>query len=198
MKCPSCSVEVRVFSPEWQAQRESPVKKCPVCARDVEVEVVFRAKPFFVWFLLSGLAVAGVMLAFGTSPPAAVLYGLMSGMMIALFPSLELQTVNRNKTGVRAVLNKPINLPAWLSPGPWLRSLGRALWALGSFVTLIAVIGFGVPPPWSGFLLAAFGALGLWRREVSLSWFTLKGSGAVAYAGALLLTGLVLVVRYYA
>jgi hypothetical protein len=138
------------------------------------------------------------MLAFGATTPTAIAVGLMSGMMIALFSSLELRIVPRNETSVRAVLNKSIDLPAWLSPAPWLRSLGRALWALGSLVTLIVVIGFGVPPPWSGLLLAALGALGLWRREVSLSWFKLKGGGAVLYAGALLLTGVVLVVRHYA
>jgi len=196
MKCPSCSVEVRVFSPEWQAQRESPAKRCPACAR--EAEVVFRAKPFLAWFLLSGLAVAGVMLAFGASPPAATLFGLASGMMIALFPSLELRIVTRNRTGTRAVLNKSIDLPVWLSPAPWLRSLGRALWALGSLIVLVVVVGFGVPPPWSGFLLAVLGTLGVWRREVSLSWFKLNGGGALAYAGGLLLAGVVLVVRHYA
>jgi len=195
MKCQSCSNDVAIFSAEWQSQRDSAVKKCPSCGR--EVEAVLGARPFFTWFILSGIVIAGIALAVGSPLAVAILYGATSGLLFAVFPSFQLRAPLK-PTGVRSVLNKSIDLPQWLEPAPWARSVGRAMWAAGSLLVMAVAVSLGVPAPWSGFLLAGLGALGIWRREVHMSWFKLAGGGAVAYAASLLLVGLGLLVHHYA
>jgi hypothetical protein len=46
--CPHCSAQIAFFSPEWQVQRASSAKVCPLCGKPVVVQ--FRAITFATWF----------------------------------------------------------------------------------------------------------------------------------------------------
>ena len=196
MKCPNCLVEIDRFSPKWQAQRDCPTKKCPVCHQ--EVETVFGAKPFLVWLLLSCMAISGIKVAFGSSWPMAFASSLIYGMLIALFLSREMRSVTRSPANEPAVPRKSIHLPSWMSSSPGLRSLGRAIWGIGSLVLMVALISLEVPSPWPGLLLTALGIIGLWRQKVWISpKLKLEGSGALAYSAVLFLVGTCIVVFHY-
>lgn len=194
MKCPNCSSDVAVFSAQWQSQRDSAAKKCPSC--NTEVEAVFGARAFITWFVLAGFTVAGILLVFGASPPAAISYAATSGFMLALLCSLQLRTPIQ-ATAVRSILNRPINLPQRFHPPPWFITISHVTWALASVLLTIFAVSIGLPTPWSGLLLACFGLLGIWRREVHLSWFKLVGKSALTYAVALLVVGVGLLARHY-
>ena len=198
MKCQNCSFEVALFSPEWQAQRDSPTKNCPACHQ--EVETVFGAKPFLVWLLVSCTAISSVIWAFGSSWPMAFASAFVYGMFIALFLSLEMRSVIRSPANEPTVLKKAIHLPAWLSPAPWVRSVGHAIWAIGDLVLMVVLTGLFVPSPWSGFLLTTLGIIGLRQRKVWVSIslkLKLEGSDAFAYSAVLLLVGTCMIIFHY-
>jgi hypothetical protein len=167
MKCKKCSGEVRVFSPEWQNQREAPVKICPLCC--TEVRAVFGASSFAKWFLIAGTVIAIVTFGFSRSAILATLYGLTFGMFVALLPSLELHPIIHSESSARRVLNRSIELPGWLGPNAWLGSLARGIWALGSYLFLLVAVAVGFPPPWGGVLLIFLGAISLVPRVQSSS-----------------------------
>jgi hypothetical protein len=196
MNCQNCKAEVGVFSSEWQSQRDLPTKRCPSCSR--EVEVVFGARSFITWLFVSGAIVGGIIRLFGTPWPYAISTGFTTGLTFALFSSLELRVQHQDPGNIRSKLNKPIALPDWLNAPSWLRSIGRAAWATGSLIFLVVVIAVSIPSPWSDLLLLAIGAIGVWRREVWLSWFKLDGYGALAYSAALIFAGVGFLVHHYA
>ena len=194
MICSKCSAKVGVFSPEWQSQRELTGRRCPACG--ASVEVVFGAKTFGTWVLGSAAIIAAVMLVFDAPWSLAVFNGLLFGTLIAFFPSMELRPVAERNTGIRAALNRRIELPSWLEPPPALRASARAIWAVGSYLVLLAAITLNIPPPWSGALLLFMGAIGLSKPSPNLNKFqvTALRVGAIG----LLFLGVILFVHHYA
>ena len=161
MKCSSCRSEVGVFSSEWQTQRELKIKKCPSCG--AEVEAVFGGATFAKWFIASGAGIAAITYLFSSSAPHAIIYGLVFGMFVAFFPSLELRQRVEVNSGARRILNRSIDLPTWLKPPAWLVSFASSVWAVGSYLFLLIAVALGVPFPGSAVILFVLSAIGLIR-----------------------------------
>lgn len=190
MKCSQCSSVVRVLSPEWQRQREKSEKTCPSCGE--AVEVVFGGIKFAKWLLVSGAIVSAISFAIRGSAVLAVFHGLMVGVCVSLFPSIELRPRNHFNSGIRHALNRPRTLPRWLSPPDWLKLVGGATWAVCAKLLLLAVIALSVPPPWSGILLIVLGVFG------TLPWAPSPGTSKAVKLGAVcqVVAGLAILVRY--
>ena len=196
MKCSSCKSKVGVFSSEWQTQRELKIKKCPSCS--VEVEAVFGGAVFTRWLIASGAGIAAITYLFSRSAPLAFTNGLIFGMFVAFFPSLELRPRSHINSGARRVLNRSIDLPAWLKPPAWLVNFSSSVWAVGSYLFLLTVVALGVPFPWSALLLFLLSAIGLIRRASSDRDLTAGAIGRKVGAIGMLLLGIGLVVHHYA
>lgn len=194
MKCRSCGADVGVFSPEWQTQRELKIKKCPSCG--AEVEAVFGGARFAKWLLASGTGIAAITFLFSRSTPLALVNGLLYGMFVALFPSLELRPRPEKTFGVAHALNRSIDLPAWLKPPAWLAKFASLAWAVGSYLFLLIAVALGVPFPWSAALLVLLGTVGLIRRTLPAAAHTVLGTKVGAIGILVLAIGLV--VHHYA
>jgi hypothetical protein len=196
MKCSSCKSEIGVFSSEWQTQRELKVKKCPNCG--AEVEAVFGGAMFAKWLIASGAGIAAITYLFSRSAPLALVNGLIFGMFVAFFPSLELRPRVHVNSGARRVLNRSIDLPAWLKPPAWLVKVASSVWAVGSYVFLLIAVALGVPFPWSALLLFVLSAIGLIRPASAGREPTAGAIGSKVGAIGMLLSGIGLVVHHYA
>jgi hypothetical protein len=196
MKCSSCKSEIGVFSSEWQTQRELKIKKCPSCG--AEVEAVFGGAMFTKWLIASGAGIAAITYLFSRSAPLALINGLVFGMFVAFFPSLELRPRAHVNSGARRVLNRSIDLPAWLKPPAWLVKLASSVWAVGSYLFLLIAVALGVPFPWSALLLFVLSAIGLIRRASSDRDPTAGAIRSKVGAIGMLLLGIGLVVHRYA
>jgi len=149
------------------------------------VEPVFGGIKFAKWLLGSGAIVAAITFAVSTSPVLAVLNGFFIGVCVALLPSIELRPRKHFDSGIRYVLNRPVNLPDWLGLA------AKATWAVCYKLLLLVVIALSVPPPWSGIFLVVFGASGV------MSWPSFLGASKAAKLGAAcqFVAGLALLIR---
>jgi hypothetical protein len=196
MKCSLCKSKIGVLSPEWQAQRELKIKKCPSCGS--EVEAVFGGATFAKWLVAAGAVVAAVTFLISRSVPLAAINGLIFGMFVALFPSLELRARPNSSSGASRALNRTIDLPPWLKPPAWLLNFANSVWAVGSYLFVLIAVTLGVPFPWSAVLLVVLGAIGLIRRTSPDK--EPQGTAIVSKVGAIgmLVLGVGLVVHHYA
>ena len=196
MKCSSCKSEVGVFSSEWQAQRKLKIKKCPSCG--AEVEAVFGGVVFTKCLITSGTGIAAITYLFSKSIPLSIINGLIFGMFVAFFPSLELRPRAHVNSGARRVLNRSIDLPGWLKLPPWFVNLASSIGTVGSYLFLLIAVSFGVPFPWSALFLFVLGAIGLIRRASSDQGLTAAAIGSKGGSIGMLLLGIGLVVYHYA
>ena len=196
MKCSSCKFEVGVFSSEWQTQRELEIRTCPSCS--AEVEAVFNGSVFTKWLIASSAGIAAITYLFIRSAPLALTSGLVFGMLVAFFPSLELRPRTHVNSAATSLLNRSINLPAWLKPPAWLVKLTSFVWAVGSYLFLLIAVAFGVPFPWSALLLFMLSAISLLRRASSDRNTTPGAIGCKVRAIGMLVGGIGLVVHRYA
>ncbi len=195
MKCSSCKSKVGVFSSEWQAQRELKIKNCPSCG--VEVEALLGGATFTKWLIASGAGIAAITFLFSRSAPLALVNGLIFGMFVALFPSLELRPRPLESSGLRHALNRSIDLPGSLKLPAWLVKFASSVWAVGSYLFLLIAVALGIPFPWSAVLLFVLGAIGLVRRASTVGELTAATRGKGGAIGMLML-GIGLVVNHYA
>jgi predicted RNA-binding Zn-ribbon protein involved in translation (DUF1610 family) len=187
MKCPKCGTEIGRLSDNWQSQRESARKRCHACGE--VVEIVLDGKTFARWFCgTAGAMFAGIS-ARGVDWPLALFFGFMFGASISVLPSFSLRIRKESERGLRYLLNRPLDLPTWLTPTERTRKLGKSVWAGLSVLMIVLITLLNVPSPWSGVLLLCAGGFGLWRRTVWFSWFKLVGNGAIAYSAVLILVG---------
>ena len=184
-----------MFSPEWQIQRELKIKRCPFCG--VEVEAVFGGATYTRWLVASGAGIAAFIFLFTESASIALSNGLVFGMVVAFFPSLELRPRPCVSSGVSRALNRSIDLPAWLKPPAWVAQFAGSTWAVGSYLFLLIAITLGVPFPWSAVLLVALGAIGLMRRTSASGEPAAAAIGSKTGAMGMLALGMVLVVHHY-
>jgi hypothetical protein len=195
MKCPKCGVEIGLLSDKWQSQRESATKRCHACGE--VVEAVLDGKTFSRWLCgTAGVMFAG-MLARGLDWPSALFLGLMFGASISVLPSFSLRIRKESKRGLRQLLNRPVDLPTWLTPTEHTRKIGKGVWAALSVLALVLISLLNIPSPWSGVLLLCAGGFGLWSRTVWFSWFKLEGIGAIAYSTLLMVIGAAVVFTTY-
>jgi hypothetical protein len=194
MICPRCSAEIKIFSPEWQKQRELSSRSCPECKG--EVEILWDGTRFAAWLFATVAVVGGLMIVVGVAWPLALFLAFMLGALVAMVPSMVMSVPLAEGTGIRATLYRPRALPPWLSQ-KWLRALGRILGAVVSVLVITVLISAYIPSPWSGMLLSVLGAFGLWKRAFILPWLQLKGSLAQASSGALVVIGIAICVHSY-
>lgn len=195
MICPHCSFDIKLLSDQWQSQRDASSKHCPACGGSVEI--VLDGKTFARWFFgTAGVMLAG-MLAIGVDWPLALFLGFMLGASISVFPSFSLRSREESERGLRHLLNRPMDLPTWLTPTEHTRKLGKGVWAALSVLAVVLITLLNIPSPWSGVLLMCAGGFGLWCRTVWFSWFKLEGNGAIAYSTLLILIGASVVFTTY-
>ena len=195
MICPHCSFDIKLLSDQWQSQRDASSKHCPACSGSVEI--VLDGKTFARWFGgTAGVMFVG-MLAAGLDWLPALFLGFMFGASISVLPSISLRTRKKSAGGWRALLNRPVFLPEWLTPSERTKKLGQCVWAALSVLAVVLITLLNIPSPWSGVLLLCAGGFGLWRRTIWLSWFKLEGNGAIAYSTLLMLIGAAVVFTTY-
>ena len=101
--------------------------------------------------------------------------------------------------GLMHALRSDRTLPRWLSPAPWMRTTGKALWAGSS---CLFGMGFGAVAPWAPFggvllVLAGVAVAMDGAPKVQFDLLAIRGIAARLYGAAWLLAGLALLARHW-